>query len=36
MTRRNKKDGSQSGQKAGGRRRNQTDKCRHPDTKKKR
>ena len=26
---RNKKDGSKSGAKAGGRRRNQTDKCRH-------
>jgi hypothetical protein len=30
MIKRNKKDGSQTGKKAGGRGRNQTDECRHP------
>ncbi|AJP62016.1 hypothetical protein [ANMV-1 virus] len=31
-----RKDGSQRGLKAGGRGRNQTSTCRHPETKKKR
>ena len=33
---RNKKDGSQEGLKKGGRGRNRTDKCRHPEKKKSR
>ena len=36
MTQRNKKDGSQAGRAAGGKGRNQADKCRHPDKKSKR
>ena len=31
-----KKDGSQQGQKSGGRGRNQTNNCRHPSIKNKR
>lgn len=34
MTKRGNKDGSQTGQKAGGRGRNRVDKCRHPDKKR--
>ena len=34
MKPRNKKDGSKSGKKSGGRGKNQTDDCRHPTKKK--
>ena len=36
MTQRGQKDGSQAGSKSGGRGRNKTDKCRHPNKKNKR
>ena len=35
MAGRGQKDGSQRGKRAGGKRRNQTDECRHPDKKNK-
>ena len=36
MTKRNQKDGSQTGKKTGGRGRNKTDECRHPEKTRKR